>query len=577
VKPAKEPLGPDGVRALVAARKLKLQERAAAQSYLGEAAQSYLGEAVGEYKGEGFSEYTREIAGRAANQGQTYSGVQGVVSGVDRHDTEKETRAAALEVTSEEKETPAEPAVGKKRDLRRITPDLVGPAKTQKPKTKRVARVTALTFTPNTLPLEGFGAVVGAIERRADTNGARKKKNPTNHGWDAWRRYCDSLQSLPVGHNNILRGVIEGDARDIVAHFAYSLRERNETLQQIWTTLSNTSAGFFRSGETSRGRDLFTVDGNPALAKILKLCQPTVGERRNAVSSWLENEKLPIPEELEDAAYNLLWKENNWEDITGLDSRGACAMGLVSVAFGARPSNLVKLNAQNGHYLREEDVRFEVETVKADGTAGSELYTCGSQLREALGLTGSGVVSDATLVTRVVGISFWFLTSKPSSMQRDGGLASGTYAHWLRRGCRREVRALECVVLWELNRGIGASSDPFFCRNKLGRTLKTRQIRIEDWVEALQQAAEPLGLPAKRFTARSSRVTLASVGQAAGATAAEINLVGGWAVGSTVAAGSYAKGTADNTFSLTARGGNAAGVSLKAVQHRRKSSAKGGK
>ncbi len=122
---------------------------------------------------------------------------------------------------------------------------------------------------------------------------------------------------------------------------------------------------------------------------------------------------------------------------------------------------------------------------------------------------------------------------------------------------------------------MGTPSDPFFCRNQLGKTHRKRQVRAADWVEALQRAAEPLGLPSKRFTARSSRTTLASVGQAAGATAAEINLVGGWAVGSTVAAGSYAKGTADNTFSTEARGGNAAGVSLKAVQHQRKSSAKG--
>ena len=79
-----------------------------------------------------------------------------------------------------------------------------------------------------------------------------------------------------------------------------------------------------------------------------------------------------------------------------------------------------------------------------------------------------------------------------------------------------------------------------------------------------------MGLPGHRFTARSSRITLATTGQVVAATAAEINAMGGWASGSSVAAGIYAKGSADNCFSMAAKGGDA--VTVRHIRKRLRSS-----
>jgi hypothetical protein len=435
------------------------------------------------------------------------------------------------------------------------------------PGSKRIARTAGIRFPQVTVPVSEFGALVGALQQWRSPGSATKRRG--HHlEWETWVRYCGSLQELPLNHSDLLKGVPLKDAQNVVAYFASSLREQGENPRQIQGTLRRVCAGFVEAGEVHNSSLLFTTKNNSALNHVMKLCKITVLEHREAVSRRLEKEALPVPTELELATVKKLSNSATWDDTAGLDKLGTCAMGLVSLAFGSRASNIARLGPSNEHYLREEDVSFEVERLGDNGCAETIMCTCGQTLRMALGLEGAGIVSEIAAVDKVVGIRFYFLTSKSSSLQRDGGMATGTYPHWVRRGDASEAHVLATIMFWELNRGAGNPKAPFFCRQKHGATHRPRMVRMEDWVAALQQSAAALGLPPRRFTARSSRVTLATVGQAAGATTAEVNLVGGWATGSTEAASTYAKGPADNLYNLRARGSRVAGVSVEDIKRR---------
>ena len=301
---------------------------------------------------------------------------------------------------------------------------------------------------------------------------------------------------------------------------------------------------------------LFSTSTNHYLKLALDGGKLTVPEIRVALEKKLEARPAPILPKMQALLRVRMWDHRRWDDDADMIVKGAYVCLMLGLDFGMRPSNLVRgdlrkyggVKQRNPHYLRMKNLSFVFEGVIPNTSVPcSNTVVPANALKSFIRLAG-GQPPWAPALSPVQAIFNIISTKTTSRISAEAQVEAATMTKMLSRRTPVESHHLDAITEWCM-RVDGDDDEAVFSRVGT-RSRSRRYIRSRDVVGPMRAAAEELGMDPKRFSARSMRVTYATIAAASAVSSAEINDMG-WAKGSTVAASTYTRSpVARNTASL---------------------------
>ena len=329
-----------------------------------------------------------------------------------------------------------------------------------------------------------------------------------------------------------------GEAQAVAARFAIHMHSsglKGTTLTSALRTMKRVF--FLRGSETAES--LWSTQSNPLLALANVGCRLSAAEEKELIKGRISRKPDAILSEMQAWLRERLWT-TPWHTDAGMNSRGAFACLVLGIDFALRPSNLLRGDkrrvrgevVRNPHVLLGAEVIFVVE-----GETGEE-HVSAALLRTKLKGDYGGYVEEKD-VERVTCCLFRILTSKTTTgVGTAEATSAGARLRYLGRRTTREETHLVVLACWCANCG-ARDEEPIFSR--IGpQSHRRRYLTRKDIVQPLKEAATHLGFNPDRYTAKSMRVTYASVAEAAEVPLEEINQTG-WAPGSVVGSAVYSR------------------------------------
>jgi hypothetical protein len=334
------------------------------------------------------------------------------------------------------------------------------------------------------------------------------------------------------------------EAQVFIASYSVYLYEQRIKASALVTALRNLKYAFYLRG-SPLADSLLSADHNPFLSLALRGSRLTAEEETDLMRRRISRKPDAILTNMQDALRTTLWNGTSWNTDAGMDQKGAYACLMLGIDFALRPSNLLRGDkrrvhgemVRNPHVLMASEVQFVIidSTHEPDAV---EVRIEATMLRQYL-LIPDGAYASESDVSAVSHCLFRILTTKSTTMV---SAAESTEAASRIRYLGRRTPMEECHLLaftcWCANSGI-VDDEPIFAR--IGpQSHRRRYLTKRDIVNPLKNAAIELGLDPALYSAKSMRVTYASVATAASVPSAEMNRVG-WSTQSNVARTVYSR------------------------------------
>ena len=331
------------------------------------------------------------------------------------------------------------------------------------------------------------------------------------------------------------------EAQVYIARYSVFLYEQQVKASSLVTALRQLKYAFYLRGSISAD-SLFSTDHNPFLSLALRGSRFTAEEEKELMIRRIARKPDAILSNMREALRTTLWSHTVWSTDSGMDKKGAYVCLMLGIDFALRPSNLLRgdkrlvrgIMGRNPHVLLACEVQF---MVNSDLDAGEERVSA-SLLREHLKIPDGMYVNESDLAM-VSHCLFRILTTKSTTMvsAAESSEAASRIRYLGRRTPMEECHLL-AFTCWCVNSGV-VNEEPIFAR--IGpQSHRRRYLTKRDIVSPLKAAAVELGLDPTLYSARSMRVTYASVATAAAVPMAEINRVG-WSSQSNIAKTVYSR------------------------------------
>ena len=331
------------------------------------------------------------------------------------------------------------------------------------------------------------------------------------------------------------------EAQVYIARYSVFLYEQQIKASSLVTALRNLKYAFYLRGSMSAD-SLFSAEHNPFLSLALRGSRFTAEEEKELMSRRIARKPDAILSNMQESLRTTLWIRTVWNTDSGMDKKGAYVCLMLGIDFALRPSNLLRgdkrlvrgIMVRNPHVLLASEVQF---VLNSDLEAVEERVSA-ALLREHLKIPDGTFVNETDL-TVVSHCLFRILTTKSTTMvSAVESTEAASRIRYLGRRTPMEECHLLAFTCWCINTGV-VNEEPIFAR--VGpQSHRRRYITKRDIVNPLKVAAVELGLDPTLYSARSMRVTYASVATAAAVPMAEMNRVG-WSSQSNVAQTVYSR------------------------------------